>query len=316
LLFFFKFAILFYQFKFEVQLKCLGDIECRLISEKQFNYYNAISFIYILSVMVIGITLSFWLESLIMNNILKQRDLEVLKQEAEQGREFILQYTKSVAHDLLSPMSTLNDLLHGMKAEPDDATRLMASIISKSSSKINSIYSEINSYSTEYKARPVKVDLNELVNQTILSATPLANKLGRSINYRKNGQAFYVLTDPDLIFQIFENILINSIKHAKVPIKNKSHIIVRLSKNRGEASLKIIDRGNSESRNNLIFLNNENTKMSNDSNEVVYQKKQGFGLKIVSNNVRLLKTANHNFDIRVRSPFGVLFIIHLPLAYL
>ena len=313
LLFVLKFAVLFYQFESEVQLKCLSDIECRFISERQFNYYNAISFIYILSVMVIGTTLSFWLENLIMNNILKQRDLEVLKQEAEQGREFILQYTKSVAHDLLSPMSTLNDLLHGMKAEPDDATKLMASIISKSSSKINSIYSEINSYSTEYKARPVKVDLNELINQVILSATPLANKLCRSINYRKNKQAHYVLTDPNLIFQIFENILLNSIKHAKVSTSNQSHIIVRLSKNRGTATLKIIDRGNSESRDNLISLKNNNIEISNVSNYASYQEKSGFGLKIVSNNIRLLTKINHSFDIKVRNPMGVVFTINLPL---
>ena len=314
LLFVFKFAILFYQFETEVQLQCLNDVECRLISERQFNYYNAISFIYILSVIVIGSTLSFWLENSLMNNILKQRDLEALKQEAEQAREFILQYTKSVAHDLLSPMSTLNDLLHGMSPAQDGTAKLMASIISKSSSKINSMYSEINSYSSEYKTRSIKVDLNELVDQTILSNSRLADKFNRSIRYRKNPRAIYAFTDPELIGQVFENTLINSIKHAKVSTPNKSHIIVRLSKNRSTVSLKIIDRGNSESRNKLVFLNSKSGESSNISDEIAYQEKSGFGLKIISNNIRLLEKINHSFNVRIRHPIGTIFTIELPLC--
>jgi signal transduction histidine kinase len=314
LLFIFKFLILFYQFEAEVQLKCLNDLECQLISERQFNYYNAISFIYILSVIVIGSTMSFWLENLLMNNILKQRDLEALKQEAEQAREFILQYTKSVAHDLLSPMSTLNDLLHGMNPAQDGSTKLMASIISKSSSKINSIYNEINSYSSEYKARPVKVNLSELIDQTILSVRPLANKLTRPINYRNNTHAIYAFTDPNLISQVFENILINAIKHAKVSTPNKSHIIVRLSKNGSTVSLKIMDRGNSESRNQLVFLNSKNEKSNKFLDEIDYQEKSGFGLKIISNNIRLLEKINHSFYAHIRNPIGTIFTINLPLV--
>jgi signal transduction histidine kinase len=201
-----------------------------------------------------------------------------------------------------------------MNPSQDGTTKLMASIISKSSSKINSIYSEINSYSNEYKARLIKVDLNELIDQIILSVSPLANKLNRSIYYRKNTHAIYAFTDPELISQVFENIIINSIKHAKVSTPNKSHIIVRLSKNTTTVSLKIIDRGNSESRNQLAFLNNRNEQSSNTSEKIAYQPKSGFGLKIIINNFKLLEKINHSFYVRIRNPSGTIFTINFPLV--
>ena len=66
----------------------------------------------------------------------------------------------------------------------------------------------------------------------------------------------------------------------------------------------------------LIYLNNENTNISNVSNEVYYQEKSGFGLKIVSNNIRLLKKIKHNFELQIRNPIGTIFVIRLPLVFL
>lgn len=314
LLFISKIGLSLYLFEHEILKNCLNNLECRAVSEKQFYRHNTVSSIYILSVIAIGVISSFWIEDLLKSNIFKQRDLEHLKKEADQAREFIINYTKSVAHDLLSPMSTLNDLLQSINPKQDSAKKnLMASIISKSSSKISSIFNEVNTYSAEYKPKAVIIDLEKLINQIIFSTTPLANKLNKSIRHRKNRQQIYVLTDPVLLGQLFENILINSIKHAKIQDLVKSHIIVRLSKNRHATSLKIIDRGVSSSRSQLISLIQKDIQVSKNQDEITAEKNLGFGHKIISNNMQLLEKINHSFSIKIRDPIGTIFTIELPL---
>ncbi len=168
---------------------------------------------------------------------LKTQNTKLKKLNAELDR-----FVYSASHDLRAPLSSLLGLIDLSEREKlTPALEQYLGLMNKSITRLDSFISDITDYSRNLrlKARIEKINFKNLIDE-IFASLAFMNPEAISFSINVKGKSHFN-SDPDRLKLILRNLISNSIryksKHRKLLIK------VKISKNKDQAIIKVIDNG-------------------------------------------------------------------------
>ncbi|MBI4401388.1 MAG: HAMP domain-containing protein [Nitrospirae bacterium] len=178
--------------------------------------------------------------------VLVFRDITALRRLEKVRKDFVA----NVSHELRTPLTSIKGyveaLLDGAKDDPQNAVRFL-DIILKQSDRLNLILedllqlSQIESGEILFKRDPVR--LQAVVERTMASIKPLADKKNHSVTVDVPGILPPVLGDEDRLVQVMTNLLDNAVKYT--PPNGSIQIAGRMADDpdRGTVELSVTDTG-------------------------------------------------------------------------
>lgn len=174
----------------------------------------------------------------------KDKDLKELEEIDNLKSEFLA----TLSHELKTPLVSIKgymDLMESEKFGPlTEGQRKALCISLKNTSHLNSMISSILNFA-RMEAGKLKFDLAQqrlgsLVNDTIDSMKPIADKSNISISYETPPELPWVLIDAELINRVLINLLDNAIKFSE----NDSKILIKAQETPDQAvEISVIDCG-------------------------------------------------------------------------
>lgn len=147
--------------------------------------------------------------------------LEVEKQKIKESNEQLENFADTASHDLKSPLRTISTLIQRFQVKfkdnlTEDSAKYLE-IIEDSSKKLNDKISETLRFSKihHYKTKPEAVDLNELIESLESNISTIIDENNATIKYSNLPE---IKSSKNLLYQIFQNLIDNSIKYSKSDI--------------------------------------------------------------------------------------------------
>ncbi|MDE3019646.1 MAG: HAMP domain-containing protein [Nitrospirota bacterium] len=157
-------------------------------------------------------------------------------------------FVANVSHELRTPLTSIKGyveaLLEGAKDHPEEATRFLH-IILKQSDRLNLILedllqlSQIESGRVQFRQDPV--DLRGVVDRTLASIKPLAEKKQQTLSVAIPQDAPPVTGDEDRLVQVLTNLLDNAVKYS--PEGGTIDVTTRPARGDAAIELTVADNG-------------------------------------------------------------------------
>jgi two-component system phosphate regulon sensor histidine kinase PhoR len=148
--------------------------------------------------------------------VLVFHDVTALRRLEKVRKDFVA----NVSHELRTPLTSIKGyveaLLDGAKDHPTDAVRFLE-IILKQADRLNLILddllqlSQIESGDVLFKREPVR--LSDLVDRTLASLKPLADKKGHTLTAAVPAELPPLMGDEDRLAQVLTNLVDNAVKY-------------------------------------------------------------------------------------------------------
>jgi signal transduction histidine kinase len=231
------------------------------------------------------------------NEILKQnRELKTLNEELDR-------FIYSAAHDLKSPLASLDGLVHLADREIDSTThRHYFQMMSASVRKLNGFINDITDYAKNKRQALVieKVDVESIVLSIVDSLQFLPHADRVTITVRINGGEFY--TDKTRLEIILNNLIGNSFRYLDIS-KSQSSITIEGSISENSLQLSVEDNGIGIGRQHLGKI------FQMFYRAVEHSKGTGIGLFLVKESVKMLRG-----KIAVKSALGEWTVFYLRIT--
>lgn len=149
----------------------------------------------------------------ILHNITREKELDQMKSE----------FISLTSHQLRGPLSGIKWLLEivldGKAGELNLSQKKFLQEAAKSNEKIIKLVSELLDVARIERNRLEldlkKVDINEIINEVVKNAEPLALKKKIDLNFLFSKNQFYAKIDIDKMKMVFQNLIENAIKYTK-----------------------------------------------------------------------------------------------------
>jgi signal transduction histidine kinase len=238
----------------------------------------------------------------------KSKLLDQERKIAVAANETIQRFYSNAAHDVRQPVYAMQmyaSMLH------DDATLgdVLLPKIQQSCIGINTLFNSLFDFqqlrlgTIDYK--PVKININQLMQELSIQFTPLAQKKKLNIKFKPiDGDVFI---DDILIKRIVGNFIVNAIKFTS---KGSILVIARHIKHKKKLSLEIWDTGLGIADENKLNIFNEFFKVSDQ--KIESDEGFGLGLSIVRQLAQLV--AGSEITVKSKLQRGSVFKFSVPDA--
>lgn len=233
----------------------------------------------------------------IVRDITKEKKLEKELREKE-NLALVGQVVSSIAHSLANPLNLISGnteylLMNKQRGDKDfDELRM----IMEETNSISELIRSIMDFSRPLELKKEKLDLQELINETLEKIKYSFEGKDITINKQITGSDFIILGDKFQLKDAFVNLFINGIQ----AIKESGKISFLLEKNEHEIKFSVTDTGSGISEKDLpnIFKPFYSTKD--------YGKGTGLGLAITN---KVIKEHGGSISVRSRVDQGTTFTI-------
>lgn len=220
------------------------------------------------------------------------------------------QLAAGAAHEIRNPLASIRSTIQYVKKEIKDPVKAeMTSGLLEEVDRINAIIQGLLSFSNPDKLNHEIIDLNLLINQTILLISNTARKKNCEIKLEYNTERTELIADASRLKQVFLNIIMNALD--SINKKGTLEIIIDCNEEFEK------DFGKPASEFIISFIDN-GTGINPDNMEKIFDpffttKEDGTGLGL---SISYGIVVNHGGDIVVKSqPFkGTKVIVKLPAA--
>lgn len=228
-------------------------------------------------------------------------------------------FVANVSHEIRSPLTAISGFVETLQGPAiDDAavrTRFLG-MMAKEVTRMTNLVSDLLSLSqVEAKERRVlkkKVDMISVIEQSVQSATPMAQKWGKSLSVTTDTEFPTVMGRQDDLVRVLINLLENAVHYSKQDgqIHLKAHV------DRGDnplgknaVSISVTDDGDGIAANEIAFLTQRFYRV--DKSRSRNLGGTGLGLAIVKHIL-----VRHRGELVIESDLGQgsTFTIYLPLA--
>jgi PAS domain S-box-containing protein len=164
--------------------------------------------------------------------------------ELEEANKELEAFTYSVSHDLLSPLRNIDSfidiLIEDYRNKLNDDGQYTLSVIKRNSTLMSRLIEDLLNFARFAKAplRKQMVNMNSTVNEVIDELRFMTNKLAAKIDLQDMHPAY---CDPQLIKQVWVNLISNAIKYSKT--KEKPEIEIGSMEAKGQIVYFIKDNG-------------------------------------------------------------------------
>jgi signal transduction histidine kinase len=239
-----------------------------------------------------------------MSRKLKSQFHEILKQNSELKNlnEELDRFIYSAAHDLKSPLASLQGLVHLAEKEIDSsAHRHYFQMMSASVRKLNGFIHDITDYAKNKRQAIVveKVDILTMIEEIIESLRFLPHADRVQVHIRIEGKEFF--TDKTRLEIILKNLIGNSFRYMD-STKSKSHIRIEGMVYDQHLKLSVEDNGIGIGKQHLGKI------FQMFYRAVEHSKGTGIGLFLVKESVKMLRG-----KIGVKSNLGEWTVFHLKI---
>jgi signal transduction histidine kinase len=240
-----------------------------------------------------------------MSRKLKSQFSEILKQNRELKtlNEELDRFIYSAAHDLKSPLASLDGLVHLADKEINSPThRHYFQMMSASVRKLNGFINDITDYAKNKRQALVieKVDVESAIRDIVDSLQFLPNADRVEVFVKINGNEFY--TDKTRLEIILKNLIGNSFRYLDIS-KSQSTIRIEGSISENSLRLSIEDNGIGIGRQHLGKI------FQMFYRAVEHSKGTGIGLFLVKESVKMLRG-----KIAVKSVLGEWTVFYLKIT--
>ena len=119
----------------------------------------------------------------------------------------------SVAHEIRNPLCGILLSLEVLqtKMDPDDSRNILLNNLHREALKMERVVNNLLHFARHYQPRPVVCELGDVVLKTIDSIKAHLQKRQIEVRVRRSAIRCEAEVDPDLVQQVFRNILLNSV---------------------------------------------------------------------------------------------------------
>lgn len=213
------------------------------------------------------------------------KTLNLLTDNIEKKEKIKNEFISSVSHELRTPLTSISGWAQTCSYDPSDQELVKEGleIINKESLRLSEMVEELLDFSRltsgHIDVRPKKMNLVQIAKEVVRQMGPRAQseKLDLILNYER--EEIMVEVDPKRIKQVFINIIDNSIKFTEA----KGTIVVDLSDQSKEATVRIVDTGVGISAEEIDLVTGKFYKGTNSNSHT------GLGLSICEEIIKLHK---------------------------
>jgi len=148
----------------------------------------------------------------------------------------------SVAHEIRNPLCgiLLSVEVLQTKMDPADSRNILLNNLRREAEKMEKVVSNLLHFARHYQPRPVVSEMGEVVLRTIESIKSHLQKQRIEVRVRRSAIRCEAEVDPDLVQQVFRNILLNSVDAS--PKGSRLDVDLGLAED-GAVAIAFIDRG-------------------------------------------------------------------------
>lgn len=171
------------------------------------------------------------------------RDCTYQKETERLRDDFMATLTHDLRTPLLATISGLDFVLDNSLGEINEKQNNLFSAMKKSSEDmlglVNALLEVYRYEAGKTYLCKTKFDIIKLANECIQELKPLAKKSGIEIKVQKNDDEIYINADKNEIRRVLINLLGNAIKHSQ----NSSFVEIKLTKEKKDIKVDVIDNG-------------------------------------------------------------------------
>ena len=218
------------------------------------------------------------------------------------------QLAAGAAHEIRNPLTSIRSTIQYVQKDIENPVKAKMTVeLLDEVDRINEIIQGLLSFSSPDKLKPEKINIQQLINQTILLIANTAKKKGCDISVEFNTEKTELIADASQLKQVFLNIVMNAIQ--ALQDKGVVNVVVDFNdtvedkfndSEGGEYIISFIDNG--------IGISSENMEKMFDPFYTTKDDGTGLGLSISYGIV-----IQHGGDISVESELGKGTIIKVKL---
>ncbi|KEK24164.1 sensor histidine kinase [Bacillus gaemokensis] len=231
--------------------------------------------------------------------------LNHMSYKIEKAEQMKNEFIASISHELRTPLTGIkgwSETLKSVECLTETEIKQGMNIISSETDRLIHLVEELLDFS-RLEAKHLhlykkKVQLNQILNETIWQLTPKAEK--KQIEILCSIEEIEVLGDKSRLKQVFLNIIDNAIKYSY----DKGRVSITLKQTEGQAVITVADQGIGIAKEHIPFVMKSFYQIKSNSSGA------GIGLAIVNKIAEL-----HGGTMRITSKeeFGTMISIKLPL---
>lgn len=150
--------------------------------------------------------------------IIQQRTLERIRLKEQLGRAERLsslgEMVAGISHEIRNPLGIIRSSAELLKKKMGKTAPMNAipDVIMEEANRLNSIITDFLNYAKPHPPNFGPCRIGEILEKNITFLTPQLEAQGYTINKRYNGNLPPINADPDMMYQVFLNILINAMQ--------------------------------------------------------------------------------------------------------
>jgi len=282
-----------------------GVFEVVLNMTKQYNSIVKFQyFIFGLSILIMALIFFALLfivhnaEEIIRNRAAEQKKLEEQLHLAERLTA-LGEMVAGVSHEIKNPLGIIQstaELLSCMN-QTDEKQKRLSLVIKEESIRLNNIVTEFLDFARPHVLNIQECRLEEIIRKNISFLGQELDRKGILVKDNFEGRSFKLNADPERLYRVFMNLIINSIQ----AISDSGEINIRIDEERTGYLVKIEDTGTG--------IDEENLKKIFNPFFTTKEKGSGLGLPIVRN---IIEGHEGTISIECIDDSGTRVIIYLP----
>ncbi|MFO7958561.1 MAG: ATP-binding protein [Candidatus Brocadiia bacterium] len=119
----------------------------------------------------------------------------------------------SVAHEIRNPLCgiLLSSEVLQTKMDAGDSRHTVLQNLHREAEKMEKVVYNLLHFARSYEPRPTRCELEDVVRDTVDAVRTNLNKKGITVNVRRPEEGCEAVVDPDLMHQVFRNLLLNAV---------------------------------------------------------------------------------------------------------
>ena len=236
--------------------------------------------------------------------IIHQRTLERIRLKEQLSRAERLsslgEMVAGISHEIRNPLGIIRSSAELLKKKMDKTAPMntIPDVIVEEANRLNNIITDFLNYAKPHPPNVIPCMIDEILEKNITFLSPQLEAQGYTINRRFNGNLPPIQADPDMMYQVFLNILINAMQ----AMPGGGEIQVDIEADEDAVSIVFKDKGKGIPQEIL-------TKIW-DPFFTTKETGTGLGLGIVKN---IIEAHNGSIHIENRPIYGTQVTIQLPV---